>query len=92
MLKHSTRPAPRLRCRQCGSTACELTGKTQPGIKEHHTHAIRVACRTCGHSWWSRSRAANALHPILLENMGQTVMAWDEMPLKKPLTRPPLPD
>ncbi len=92
MKLHSARPATRLRCRQCGSTRIALTGAVRPGHKAHHQPDVAVECADCLHSWYSKSRAASALRYTALEELGQGVITWDEMPLKKPLTRPPLPE
>jgi len=87
-----TRSPPRLRCRKCGSTRIVLTGATRGGLKTHHHPDLSVECADCNHSWYSKARAASALRYVSLEELGQGVITWDEMPLKKTLTRPPLPE
>jgi len=88
----NVRPLPRLRCRKCGSTNIHLVGKIRRALKAHHQGDYCVQCFECKHHWYSKSRAAAALYQPFLELAGQRVITWDEMPLKKPLTRPPLPE
>jgi len=87
-----TRPVPRLRCRKCGSKDVHPTSIRSRTRKSDHVPDVAVICSACDHTWWSKSRAAQALPYTHLEERGQAVTTWDEMPLKKHLTRPPLPE